>query len=71
MCNLDIQSVQDEEGIDFLYAVANRPIDVGMVGEWKINIDIGKSFGAKSYMFTITADCGEFTQSEDFVVAVK
>lgn len=64
-------ATETNAAIKFLYAESNRPIDAGMVGHWDINVESGRASVPGTYLYTASANCGEFSKTVDLFVTVK
>jgi hypothetical protein len=72
LCNLGFDSVGqgDSSTIIFTYATTNTNIPVGMVGEWKINVNAPKTIAPDVYMYRLNIDCEEFSKQSDIIITV-
>ena len=71
-CNINFDRVGGETDIlKLTYSSANRDIPVGMVGEWKVNVNVQKTATSEAHIYTSNINCGEFSKQYDLVVTVQ
>lgn len=72
LCNLGFDSggQGDSNSIIFTYATTNTNIPMGMVGEWKINVNAPKTTAPNVYMYRLNINCEEFLKQSDIIITV-
>ncbi len=70
-CNINFIKDPDKADLNIVYSKTNRPIPVGMVGQWMINVASPKTKPTGVYLYRLDNDCGEFQHQMDYMIGLE
>lgn len=70
-CTISIIPATQENPVTISHSTANRPIPVGMVGQWLLSVEVPRNAPTGAILYTSNINCGSFTQQEDLAIQVE